>query len=485
MLNRTKSILALIPAVAFLLAAPAHAQHDYRNPNGWVDWRGTGFLVGPDLFMTCDHLGNIKGVTVFFDTWKDGFQQKGWYRATIGEELWRGGGKADIALWRIHNSRDIHDVRMNRDMGDVIGFYKIDLQPPPARDAAVFFGGGSHYSELHGKVLWTNDRSIGHNAQGSPGFSGSPTFVDGRSEVAGVYWGASWGGGGRTDHSDRISYVWDDIKEFFVPPVTATISGPSGSVKSAFDVSIAFSEAVTGFEASDINVTNGSVTNLAGSGATYTATIALSKPGAVTAVVPANAAGNNRASNVYTVEADLNTTFTISLKRGLNLIHVPVKDEASVEGERSLQRSRRFVRCGVYPLLYSVCDWRRRLCRLCRHPRFFGRRGVVGSDGGDCEYAESEECFVHGRLAERYGCIEEGHQPDRSSARRVGGEGERGRSGCVRRSCFDKRFAWERSVLSCRSEHAVGCGGGRRSRLYCRCGRGRFDHIHGRSMGGS
>ena len=128
--------------------------------------------------------------------------------------------------------------------------------------------------------------------------------------------------------NDNTIRVWKLREAPITPitPITAAISGPSGSVKGAFDVSIAFSEPVAGFEASDINVTNGSVTNLAGSGATYTATIALSKPGAVTAVIPANAAGNNRASNIYTVEADLNTTFTISLKRGLNLIHVPVKD---------------------------------------------------------------------------------------------------------------------------------------------------------------
>ena len=105
------------------------------------------------------------------------------------------------------------------------------------------------------------------------------------------------------------------------------ISGPSGSVTGAFDVTIAFSSAVAGFEASDINVTNGAVTKLAGSGAAYTATIKPTSNGAVTAVVPANAAGNNQASNVYTVQAAQSATFTISLKRGLNLIHVPVKDE--------------------------------------------------------------------------------------------------------------------------------------------------------------
>ncbi len=118
-----------------------------------------------------------------------------------------------------------------------------------------------------------------------------------------------------------------DIYTVNYSPPTVAIFGPSDSVKGAFDATITFSEAVEGFETSDINVTNGSVTNLAGSGATYTATILPTSDGAVTVSVPANAAGNNQASDVYTVEAALDATFTISLKRGLNLIHVPVKDE--------------------------------------------------------------------------------------------------------------------------------------------------------------
>ena len=125
--------------------------------------------------------------------------------------------------------------------------------------------------------------------------------------------------------SDAIR-IWR-LKDAPDTRVTAAISGPTGSVTGAFDVTITFSEAVADFEASDINVTNGAVTNLAGSGAAYTATIKPSKPGAVTVSVPANAAGNNQASNIYTVEAAMGTTFTMALNRGLNLIHVPVKDE--------------------------------------------------------------------------------------------------------------------------------------------------------------
>ena len=124
---------------------------------------------------------------------------------------------------------------------------------------------------------------------------------------------------------DDAIRIWR-LRDAPIKPVTAAISGPSDSVTGAFDVTVTFSRAIAGFEASDINVTNGSVTNLSGSGAAYTATIKPSKLGAVTVSVPAKAAGNNQASNIYTVEAAQGTTFTIALKRGLNLIHVPVKD---------------------------------------------------------------------------------------------------------------------------------------------------------------
>ena len=96
---------------------------------------------------------------------------------------------------------------------------------------------------------------------------------------------------------DETIRIWS-LKD---APVTAEISGPRGSVNSAFYVSITFSAAVDGFEASDINAANGAVTNLSGSGNSYTAAIEPSSAGAVTVSIPAGAAGNNLASDVYTV----------------------------------------------------------------------------------------------------------------------------------------------------------------------------------------
>ena len=56
------------------------------------------------------------------------------------------------------------------------------------------------------------------------------------------------------------------------PTVTITSSAPS-LVEASFDVTITFSEPVTGFHRDDIVVMNGSVSSLSGSGSEYTATI--------------------------------------------------------------------------------------------------------------------------------------------------------------------------------------------------------------------
>ena len=91
---------------------------------------------------------------------------------------------------------------------------------------------------------------------------------------------------------------------------SATIGGPAGPVGAAFDATVTFSEPVTGFEQGDVSVTNGAVTAFAGTGSSYTATIAPAAGGTVTvdvaARVAADAAGNqNSAAEYYSVEADL------------------------------------------------------------------------------------------------------------------------------------------------------------------------------------
>ncbi|MDE0426992.1 MAG: Ig-like domain-containing protein [Candidatus Poribacteria bacterium] len=92
---------------------------------------------------------------------------------------------------------------------------------------------------------------------------------------------------------------------------TVTITPPSGTQTAAFDVTITFSEDVTGFEKGDIGLTNGaSVMDLTGSDDSYTATIKPKVTGDITISVGANVATNtggegNTAATNQTVSVDL------------------------------------------------------------------------------------------------------------------------------------------------------------------------------------
>ncbi len=106
-----------------------------------------------------------------------------------------------------------------------------------------------------------------------------------------------------------------DMDEFVIEadltdPTLAITSAAAEPVSGAFDVNIVFDETVTGFEQSDITVTNGSVTDFSGSGRSYTAEITPSESGDVTVSIGADqaedAAGNgNAAAEDFVIEADL------------------------------------------------------------------------------------------------------------------------------------------------------------------------------------
>ncbi len=84
----------------------------------------------------------------------------------------------------------------------------------------------------------------------------------------------------------------------------------SAPVGGAFEVTITFSWAVTGFEQSEITVTNGTVSSFSGSGTSYTAEITPTASGAVTVEVGADVAEDgsgkgNRAAPPFVIEVDL------------------------------------------------------------------------------------------------------------------------------------------------------------------------------------
>src|SRR5204863_964432 len=87
-------------------------------------------------------------------------------------------------------------------------------------------------------------------------------------------------------------------------PGVALSSASAGTVSGPFSVTATFSEPVTGFALCDIAVANGTASNLAGSGATYTFDVTPAADGTVTVSVPANVAADG-AGNGNTAATDL------------------------------------------------------------------------------------------------------------------------------------------------------------------------------------
>ncbi|MBW4964278.1 Ig-like domain-containing protein, partial [Sulfitobacter sp. CW3] len=111
------------------------------------------------------------------------------------------------------------------------------------------------------------------------------------------------GAGNANAASNEVTTTYDAS----APSVSLSTSATSVSGAETINVVVTFSEAVTGFEASDIAVTNGSVSTVTGSGAAYVAQIMATGSGNTTVSVPAAAAtdsaGNSStASNTVTIQ---------------------------------------------------------------------------------------------------------------------------------------------------------------------------------------
>ena len=118
---------------------------------------------------------------------------------------------------------------------------------------------------------------------------------------------------------------------------TAAVTGPDSPHRNEpIMVSIMFSEAVTGLEASGIVASSGMASDLMADAETeglYTATVTPDSEFQGTLMVSVaegaamDAAGNgNVASEAYSVEVYVETSFTLRLDAGLNMIHIPVND---------------------------------------------------------------------------------------------------------------------------------------------------------------
>ena len=110
--------------------------------------------------------------------------------------------------------------------------------------------------------------------------------------------------------SNAVSAIYDSIS----PSVKISGAPASFTGATSFAATFTFTEDVIGFEPSDIVATNASVTNLTGSGASYTATIAATGNGDVVLSLPAGMVtdeagnGNTASSEVNVVNETVNQT---------------------------------------------------------------------------------------------------------------------------------------------------------------------------------
>ena len=102
----------------------------------------------------------------------------------------------------------------------------------------------------------------------------------------------------------QLSRTFDTV----APTVTLSSTAANPTNTSLVPVAITFSESVTGFEAADITVTNGTKGTLSGSGASYTISVTPSGQGAVTVDIAAGIA-TDAAGNTNTEATQLSRTF--------------------------------------------------------------------------------------------------------------------------------------------------------------------------------
>ena len=172
---------------------------------------------------------------------------------------------------------------------------------------------------INGVTFAVNDRSGHHRTRGNSLIWAAPQWT------ASMGWTVG-------------STIWVGIK---TPPASTAQTAPTatvtrtgdGPVHGPFDVRVAFSDDVTGFEAADISAENGAVVEdrvTAVDARTWTAQIAPAASGTVAVSVPADAAHagpiGNTASDALTVEADLSVPAVTVTRRA----EVPVAGPFSV-----------------------------------------------------------------------------------------------------------------------------------------------------------
>lgn len=154
-----------------------------------------------------------------------------------------------------------------------------------------------------------------------------------------------------------------------VPVITTSVGGKTNATTIPF--SINFTEAVTGFELSDLVVTNGTASNFTGSGTSYTVDITPSSTGTVSLQIPANVvSGTNETAtksvffdNVIPVAIAKNDTIQLSANGVASITAASINngstDNSTKTANLVLSLDRLDFNCshvGLYKVILSVQD---------------------------------------------------------------------------------------------------------------------------------
>ncbi|MGY6627624.1 MAG: Ig-like domain-containing protein [Oceanicaulis sp.] len=202
---------------------------------------------------------------------------------------------------------------------------------------------------------------------------------DGAVEVSLPEGAASDAAGNTSTASNTLTRQVDTAQ-----PVLTIATVADEPVTGAFTVSFSFSKPVTGFAAGDITVSNGALSDFAGSGAQYSATITPTADGAIILSVPAgagvDAAGNGSLAASLNMQAKISApgvsaiavslsqigvgdsgsafTVTVTFSEAMNEAHPPVIafTGADVSGTLSFQSGAFSAGGAVYAAQYGVAD---------------------------------------------------------------------------------------------------------------------------------
>lgn len=202
------------------------------------------------------------------------------------------------------------DVTFSEDV-IVTGTPRLTLETG-AVDAVVSYSAGSGSPTIQ----FTYTVAAGHTASDLDYVSTSALALNGgtiknRAGAAASLTLSSPGAAGSLGASKNISID--------TTPPSVTLSSPAGAVTrtSPIQIDMVWSEVVSGFTASDITVTNGSVQSFSGAGLNFQAQILPSAEGTVTVTIPQNAAadaaGNGNASATLSTRYDVTPPTVVSV----------------------------------------------------------------------------------------------------------------------------------------------------------------------------